>query len=93
MNKIHRMRTLITEYSVRNANRARHYFPRSRLYRMILMLPSAGYLLYYVMVTRGGSLARMAAMVLVVILMGEVWTDITRYLYLRGRRTGRSVSS
>ena len=56
--------------------------------RLMCTTLASGYLFYYVATTQGGFVAGLAATFLI------IWTaeEWRRYLYLRGRRSGRSLN-
>jgi len=85
-----RIQTATSDLAVRSAEQMRRP-PKFKLLRAVTLLLAALYISYYVRLTGGGDLARVASLFLVVIPTVEVMTQFTRYLYLRGHRTARSI--
>lgn len=81
-------RTVLTDYSVRKANQARRRQPKFKRLSMILMFLSASYVNYYLMISdRRGFLINIAATLLWITPLMQLFSDFTMYLYRRGRRS------
>jgi len=79
--------TAVSDYYVQKANQARRQ-PKLKRLSMVLMFLSAAYVNYDLMISgRRGFLINMAATLLWITPLMQLFSDFTMYLYRRGRRS------